>query len=111
MRTVQTRTRRLGTKVTISSPEVVQVGDTVNDFIIGTTAFDAAGDTSLYNVNFLLLMEVVFGIHLDDLVIDFLRVYISLYTPLKTNAGVVGPLTFEVPVMVKLAPPGVIGPT
>ena len=57
MRTVETHIRRLGTKVTISRPEVVQVGDTVtiNDLIIGSAAFDAAGDTSLYNVNFLLL--------------------------------------------------------
>jgi len=47
-------TRRLGTKVTVSRPEIVQVGDTVNDLIIGAAAFDAAGDPSLYNVNFLL---------------------------------------------------------
>lgn len=57
MRTVETHIRWLGTKVTISRPEVVQVGDTVtiNDLIIGSTTFDAAGNTSLYNVNFLLL--------------------------------------------------------
>ena len=36
--------------------------------------------------------------------IDFLRVYISLliHTTLEKNAGVTGPLTFGVPVMVRL---------
>jgi hypothetical protein len=55
MRTGKMSTRRLGTKVTVSRPEIVQAGDTVNDLVIGAGAFDAAGDPSPYNVNFLLL--------------------------------------------------------